>query len=805
MNKGGEIVRIARIRRCDKSEQTVKEHVEGVAKLCMQFAGKIGMPHMGKAVALKHDMGKAKQEFESYLRYSFENPDDKSLRGKVNHASAGAKYCFDNFFSTTDQYQKLTAQIISHIICSHHGGLIDVLDLSGRDCFSARVNPDSEIFYEESVNTFCSECFTAEQISKVISMAVEEVKAILPKLRKCINPLRFSVHLLIKYLFSCLIDADRFDSYKFDLNLSDIREVDVLELWHDFSEKLECCLYSLPKEKNIDKLRSEISYSCKEFAGKNGTGVYQLCVPTGGGKTLSSLRFALEHAIEYKKERIFYIIPYTTIIDQNAKDIKDILKNENEILEHHSNLIRDTEDEKYKLLTERWDSPIILTTMVQFLNTVFSGGTQNIRRMHNLANSVIIFDEIQALPVKCIHLFNGLINFLASICNSTIVLCSATQPLLSGTAKPLKLSDNPNIVTSVKENFRKFKRVKLYDKRIVGGYSTEQLADFILYQMESVNSVLAVFNTKTTAAEVFKTISQINKQLHEEEQYHIFHLSTNMCPAHRLDVLDKIKGKLGRCKVICVSTQMIEAGVNISFDCVIRALAGLDSIAQAAGRCNRHAEVDCRDVFVVNVKDENLAKLQDIKRGKECSERIFDEFKEDPERFDMDLLSPAAMNIYYQYYFNDPYVKAEMDYYLPKKNVYLFDLLDKNSIGVKAYESRNNKSKLMFHQAFMTAGDEFCVIEENTTGILVPHDDIGKDLILKINSDCDMNNLKKYLVQAQQYSVNLYQYQISKLEKLHAIYNLKNGNVIALRDNFYDENLGVVEEGRPMETLIIKV
>lgn len=240
-------------------------------------------------------------------------------------------------------------------------------------------------------------------------------------------------------------------------------------------------------------------------------------MPTGGGKTLSSLRYALEHAKKFNKDRIFYIIPFTTIIDQNAKDIKDILCRDDVILEHHSNLVVDNQQEDYKLLTERWDNPIVLTTMVQFLDTLFSGGTQGIRRMHNLANSIIILDEIQAIPIKCINMFNSAINFLSNICHATIVLCTATQPLLSTTKTPLKLSKNPNIILDMQEKFEQFKRVNLVDKRLVGGYSAVSIKDLVLNIMDQVESVLVILNTKNSAKEIFNELKKANIDLPKEE------------------------------------------------------------------------------------------------------------------------------------------------------------------------------------------------------------------------------------------------------------------------------------------------
>lgn len=791
-------------------EQSVNDHLYNVSTMSKEYGSKISIDATGELIGILHDMGKGTKKFDDYIRYSSKHPKDKSLRGLINHSTAGAKFIYDNFYNTTDPYQKFTAQLISLAICSHHGGLIDCLDLSGIDIFTNKMNTDKEIFYDEALSNFKTECLEVVQIKDLFNKSKEEIRALLSKINKIDDSAkfgRFAAGMLQKYLFSCVIDADRYDTYTFMEDKDHKQKIDKSALWNELSDKLETTLKSYPKLTRIDLLREEVSISCKNFA-KNKLGIYQLSVPTGGGKTLSSLRYALEHAKNFNKDRIFYIIPFTTIIEQNAKEIKDILGHEDMILEHHSNLIidysqdNDDEQEDYKLLTERWDSPIILTTMVQFLDTLFSGGTQGVRRMHNLANSVIIFDEIQAIPIKCINMFNSAINFLSNICNATIILCTATQPLLSTTTMPLKLSENPNIILDMHEKFEQFKRVNLVDKMLIGGYSAAALKEFVLDTMDRLDSVLVILNTKNAAKEVFNELNNANIDLPKEKQYLIFHLSTNMCPSHRMKILADMRKRLGHERVICISTQLIEAGVNISFGCVVRSLAGLDSIAQAAGRCNRHGESSsCSDVYIVNVEGENVSKLVDIKQGQECTMRVLEEFKKNPDMFDNDLLSPKAMESYYKYYFHDR--KGEMNYTLSKPNddKTIYDLLSGNIEAGNAFNSRNGcKSDLMLTQAFKTAGNNFQVIDQNTTGVIVPYGE-GKELITLINGNCSLGELKQYLKKAQQFSVNLFELDKRKLEEMGGLIGLKDNAIIALRDGFYREDVGVTFENAPMEFL----
>lgn len=788
-------------------EQSVKEHLYNVSSMSMEYGAKISIEATGELIGILHDMGKETRKFDSYIHYCSANPKDKSLRGSINHSTAGAKFIYDNFYNTTDQYQKITAQFVALAICSHHGGLIDCLDLSGMDVFNYKMNTDKEILYEEAQSNFKAECFDIEYIKDLFNKSKAEIKAIIGKINAIsISDKKdiafkfrlFSAGILQKYLFSSLIDADRYDTYTFMEGIEQQYKVDKSALWNELADVLENKLEGYPKVSKMDLLREEVSISCKNFA-KNNTGIYQLAVPTGGGKTLSSLRYAIQHAKKFSKDRILYIVPYTTIIDQNAKEIKDILGRDDIVLEHHSNIIVDNAREDYKLLTERWDSPIILTTMVQFLDTLFSGGTQSVRRMHNLANSIIIFDEIQSIPIKCINMFNSSINFLANICNATIVLCTATQPLLSTAEMPLKLSEYSDMVPNIQEKFKQFKRVNLLDSSIIGGYSTVSLGNFVLDKMEYLKSVLIILNTKNSAKELFNELKKVNEGLPKEDKYLIFHLSTSMCPAHRMDVLKDIKSKLGDQRVICISTQLIEAGVNISFECVVRSLAGLDSIAQASGRCNRHGERKCSDVYIVNVEGENVDKLVDIKEGRECTLRVLEEFKKNPMEFDNDLLSSKAMDRYYQYYFYNR--RVEMNYTLNKPNddKTIYDLLSANNNAVNNFRGRNGASpNLILKQAFKTAGDSFEVIDQRTTGVIVPYGK-GKEIITLINGECSLSELKMYLNRAQQYSVNLFDIDKRRLEDAKGIIELKNGGVLALREDFYKEDIGVTFEKQAMD------
>lgn len=777
-----------------RREQTLSEHCTNVSVLCKTYGEAIGCPHLAELCGRIHDAGKAKREFQAYLLSG-----DRHLRGKINHSSAGARYIFEKYGKSTDTYQICTAQVIALAVCSHHSSLIDCIDTSGVDRFRSRLYPDKDIGYDESITNFETECITAEELDILFHKAVEETRQILEPIlrRKDIpqeQPLYFAF--FARYLLSCIIDADRFDAYCFDAGLPTYDQDYELETtWGELAGNLEQYLTQLRKDREIDRLRAEMSETCMRAAEHPG-GIYRLCVPTGGGKTLASLRYALQHAILHDKRRIIYAIPFTTIIDQNADVVRTSLKKDRVILEHHSNLIPDPkadnltetdEGDRCSLLTERWDVPIILTTTVQFLNTLFLGKTQSVRRMHNLANSIIIFDEVQTIPIKCLDLFNAALNFLAEICGATIILCTATQPG-SNVGVPVRCSSPEYLVPDYEEMFRKFRRTAIRDACIPGGYSASALADFVLEKQRTNPGVLVVMNTKKAAKNLCTALER------RYPGYSLHYLSTALCPAHRRTKLDRLNEDLhDRKSVICVSTQLIEAGIDISFDCVIRSLAGLDSIAQAAGRCNRHGKDACRDVFIVNSSEENLSRLPEIKRGQLQTERVLREYAEEPAQFDYDLLSPKALERYYFLYYEEQ--KKKMQYPVLKGNsgyptdVTLFDLLSRNRVGVSAYENRfRHRCGYPFLQAFASCGDQFAVIDQDTVSVLVPYGR-GSEIITDLAKTSHLPATAELLREAQQFSVNLFKNEVQSLD--NGIYSIGDTGVLALVDMYYSSQYGV--------------
>lgn len=804
---------IAHRREKDGEIQSLVNHLQGVSKKTGEFTSKIGLKEQGELLGLLHDIGKASQEFEQYIKSSVGliNPDEDDyvdaagLKGKVDHSTAGAQLIYRTLAQNGNE-ARFVAQILSLCIASHHSGLIDCISPEGKDTYSKRMGKEKEKTHVDEVfGKLCDEAkehLMSRLQSKEFIQHLREKSKALKTAHDSQETLIFKYGLLVRFLYSCLIDADRLNTADFEMpGATTLRNYNNYEEWPLLINRLNKKLAAF-EPAGINKIRQKISQTCYGFSDQP-KGLYQLTVPTGGGKTLASLRFGLHHADKYKMDRIIYVLPYTTIIDQNAEEIRKILEEKDKagkyldrvVLEHHSNLLPDKETARQKVLSENWDAPVVLTTNVQVLEALFGPGTRGARRMHQLANAVIIFDEVQTLPVKCVQLFNMAVNFLVNNCGSTVVLCTATQPLLDRIepkSRALHITEQQQMVPNTGQLFADLKRVEVYDKSKVGGWSNQEIKELARQKVVKLGSVLVVVNTKASAREIYLQCKQINNV----ESYH---LSTNMCPAHRMAVLDQVKACLPDKKpVICVSTQLIEAGVDISFGSVIRFLAGLDSIVQAAGRCNRHNE-KCPafgEVYIINPADENTDTLEDIRIGKEKAERVLDEFKNSPERFGNNILSPETMEQYYQYYF---YQRAkEMNYPVSSRSGVgqednLFNLLSVNNVSVQEY-ARINRTvpAIPFRQAFMSAAKSFEVIETVARGIVVPYGE-GKEVISKLCCVQELEKQYKLIRRAQRYSVNVFPNVLKRLQD-RAVHEAQKGSgILYLDEQYYSDEFGLSE------------
>lgn len=810
---------IAHIREGDGQAQSLSNHLLETAALSEQFASKIGLGQQGKIVGLLHDVGKASNEFLRYIKSAkrmINSDEDDYLdpttnKGKIDHSSAGAQLIYE-FFKSKSSDDLLLSQLLSLVIASHHSGLIDCLDPSGKDIFTRRMNKLDE-------KTHLRECkaniFGMNDLGvwRILSdnTVLESLNQKLKSLRKE-NDSRetylFKIGLLTRFLFSCLIDADRINTADFEFPEQSVgRNLKGFENWNELTERLDSHLRGLENsslekieaEKKIDVIRQRISDYCFRFSAKP-KGLYKLSVPTGGGKTLSSLRFALKHAQIHGMDRIVYVIPYTSIIDQNAGKAIDILENRGGngvnlgdiVLEHHSNLTPEKETSRQKLLSENWDAPIVFTTMVKFLDAIYAHGTRDARRMHNLANTVIIFDEVQTLPIKCVQIFNMAVKFLVDDCGSTVVLCTATQPLLDKIEpiqRALQLDPEHEMIPDSEQLFGELKRVEFFDKRKKGGWPEDETAALVKDELEYSGSVLVVVNTKKGAWKLFQ-------QLKDQFNGVVYHLSTDMCPEHRMNVLKDVKKHLeDKHRVVCVSTQLIEAGIDIDFGSVIRYLAGLDSLAQAAGRCNRNgSKALLGRFFVINPKDENLGNLKSISIGRDIAERLLDDFRRDRGQFDDDIFGPKAIEAYYRYFFYDR--KDEMPYKIRGSSVVnrednLFNLLSTNSISLQEYQRINNSSpNIILRQSFMTASYAFNVIDSSVHGVIVPYE-AGTRIIEKLCGSPSVETEYRLLRAAQRYSIDLFDNEFQSLLRRGVIHEVQDGaGIFYIEKSYYESDHG---------------
>ncbi|UJZ87029.1 CRISPR-associated helicase Cas3' [Heyndrickxia coagulans] len=804
---------IAHIRERDQKVQTVEEHLLAAKDLAETYGEKIGVKHITGLAALLHDLGKYTHAFRNYILEAVNNPDHPPKRGSVDHSTAGGKLLFKMFHSgKTSPHKALLAEMVGNAIISHHSYLQDFISPEMELKYLNRVESKEIDEFETAKKNFFEKVMSPSSFSDYVNQAEIELKHFIMK--DASKPLAHKMMFLTKYIFSALIDADRTNTRLFEENRPEIEHTPVAKLFNQYYEKLLLTLDSFKENSSanarINRLRSGMSEQCDAFAEKP-SGIYTLSIPTGGGKTFASLRYALKHAQLYNKKRIIYVVPFTTIIEQNAEEVRKVLQDDVNILEHHSNVVEDADEndeqqdgimsaqQRLKLARDNWDAPIIFTTMVQFLNVFYAKGSRNIRRLHNMSEAVLIFDEVQKVPVPCISLFNEALNFLKTYCHSSILLCTATQPSLNYVEHQLQVSPNPEIIRDLENVLDAFKRVEIVDRATDESFNTEKLAGFIEERMTEVSSVLVILNTK-------RVVKELYNHLNSNDNTHIFHLSTSMCAAHRNQILEEVRHCLNTGKkVICVSTQLIEAGVDVSFDCVIRSLAGLDSIAQAAGRCNRHGEKETGFVYVINHEEENLSRLPEIKKGKETSKRIFIDLKNTPSIYNGNVLSIQAMEKYFKEFYTA--FDANLDYNVPSLQKNMVEMLttDPNNYSyVRAYCSNTKKKYPLFlSSSFYTAAEKFRVIDDKTTSVIVPFGK-GNDVIAELSSNATIEDLSKLMKKAQQYTINLYSQELGKLERNGGIISLFDGKILALKEGAYDHEFGLnVENDSELDFLSI--
>lgn len=689
----------------DGRQQTVSEHLNGTAELCADFAAAFGAEDQGRLAGLAHDLGKYSAAFQRRLEGSTEH---------VDHATAGAVECC-----------KLNQSSAAFAVAGHHGGLPD--------------GGGQGDHWEDK--TFCGRMKKAA-LGKLETYEAWQKEIKLPQAPQPVFSGWLEEMFFTRMLYSCLVDADFLDTETFMAGQATDRG------GGDGAEELERRLKTyisgrFHSDNELNEQRCAILNRCLEQGQTQKPGLFTLTVPTGGGKTAASLAFALRHARTYGLRRIIYVIPYTSIIEQNAEVFRDILGAEN-VLEHHSGVLYDIEDEarpenaRLARATENWDMPVVVTTAVQFFESLFASRSSQCRKLHNLAQSVIIFDEAQMLPIPYLRPCVFAIAQLVKHYGVSAVLCTATQPALDGVFREF-LPDKSAVELCPQEVFHRevFRRVTFRRERKL---SWETAANRISEQRQ----VLCIVNSRKSAQKIYSLL----------EPEGAFHLSTLMCPAHRKAVLTEIRARLKDglpCRV--VSTSLIEAGVDVDFPAVFREEAGLDSILQAAGRCNREGKRPAGESIVTIFQGETpppaLFEIP-VAAGHQALNRY-----DQPD-------SPEAIRCYFQ------------------------ELLD-----LKGPEALDQKSILTTmerdYMPFRKIAERFHLIDSETRTAYIPMGE-GEELVRRLRSGERSRALFRAL---GQYSVSIYPQHFAALDQAGDLEVLEDGSAVLTNPTLYDSAMGL--------------
>jgi CRISPR-associated endonuclease/helicase Cas3 len=692
----------------------LKDHLEGTAQLAKKFACAFGAGNWGYLAGLWHDSGKYSKEFQQQLRNSANAHIEQSSR--VDHSTYGAQIA-------TRKWTKGEGKVLAYVIAGHHAGLPEGQS-NDQSCLEKRINKSLPYTFH------CPESLFEHQ--------KPDLPFMLDKDRFC-----FELNFFIRMLFSCLTDGDFLDTEKHmdpekgalrckECNLGDLTQKLKIHI-----DQLQC----RAKPSNVNRLRAEILKECRQAALQQ-PGLFSLTVPTGGGKTLSSMAFALTHALRYGHKRIIYVIPYTSIIEQNARVFRDVF-GDDAVLEHHSNYEPQEEDSKTRLASENWDSPIVVTTNVQFFESLFACRSSRCRKLHNIAQSVIILDEVQTLPSAYLLPCLEVIRELTLHYHCSIVLCSATQPAVQYRSDfPCGLQNVKEITSDPSSLYQQLKRVSVQ-------YIGPQTDNDLIQQLNQNRQVLCVVNTRKHAKSLFEGLASHNN---------IFHLSASMYPLHRSAVLKKIKTALKDgepCRVI--STQLVEAGVDIDFPVVYRAMAGLDSIAQAAGRCNREGRLDCGQVFVF--ESEHPLPPGYFRHTAQAAEGVI-------RRFPQDMLSLEAIEDYFKEYY---WKQGEQ---LDKEQI--LDLIQQ---GAKACNF-----------PFRTITEKFKLISEENKPVIIARKPEAQELIEDARR---ADTLRGFGRKFQKYTVQINPRYWNKLMEAGAIEMVRELFPVLVWHNLYDDNIGL--------------
>ena len=605
------------------------EHLLQTARRAEFFATSFGMGDTGFVLGALHDLGKINPKFQTYLLNCYEKGKGKS----VPHSICSAALLRQLLMQINDPDLELAI-----CIHGHHGGL-------GESGLIVTENGILDRWWNQPQN---------KKLQKIMYEALSYLRLRNPKrLPKDIFQREFS----LRMLFSCLVDADFLDTEKhFAAKQASLRGnwIRPADLWPVFrSNQLQMMWQN--RWRKLNKIRRRIYNLCLK-AGNNRPGMFRLTVPTGGGKTRSAMAFALAHAINNRSHgfrRIIIAVPYTSIIDQNAKVYRDIF-GERFVLEHHSQVeINESEKQdenflKHRLASENWDYPIIVTTTVQLFESLFANKPSKCRKLHNIAKSIIILDEVQTLPIELLSPTMNVIKTLVNDYGVSVVFSTATQPAFDNTPYLNEFSDQ-NIKEIVPEPNIYFENLKRVTYKPVKEYKA---LDELALELTNIkeDQVLVIFNTRKQALELHR------KLLHNGVKG-LYHLSTLLCGAHRKKVLREIFECLNEGRPVrLISTQVVEAGVDLDFPVVYRAIGPLDRIVQAAGRCNREGRKETGQVFIFDFPD-NRTPPGPYKSGLDVSKILLK--RNNPQR----LHHPEIFTEYFQCLFRD------CKEYLDKNNI----------------------------------------------------------------------------------------------------------------------------------------
>lgn len=707
--------------------QPLEVHLRNVAEKAAEFAGVFRLADWGYTAGLWHDLGKYSEAFQHYLRNSTE-ASAETLPGRVDHATAGAQYAVEAF--------PLLGHLLAYCIAGHHSGLLDgqAVGANQRDRLAKAVQPWRHGLAELPRPA-------TPVLPGFVRTALGDRDAFIPAF-------------FTRMVFSCLVDADFLDTERFiqGAGRADARSgfPALGSLTESFFQSLEVLdRDASPTEVNC--ARRAVREACEKSA-EQAPGFFSLTVPTGGGKTLSSMAFALRHAAAHGLRRVIYVAPFTSIIEQNAAVFRRHL-GEAAVLEHHSNLDPERETESGRLASENWDAPVIVTTAVQFYEALFACKTSRARRLHRLARSVVILDEAQTLPVSLLHPCLRALRELCDHYGATVVLCTATQPEIKRRPEfAIGLAGVREIAPDPQGLYERLRRVEV---RPLGMMADAELAA----RLSAHPRALCIVNTTRHARALFVLLGA--------DEGH-FHLSARMCPAHRKQTLDAIRDRLGQPDAVCrvVSTQVVEAGVDVDFPVVYRALAGLDSIAQAAGRCNRNGLLKgLGEAYVFQT--EHRAANRYFEETANCAAQTMARHEDDP-------LALQAIARYFQLYYLDQRTRWDQ-----------YDILGQFRLdGAPG-------SSLPFDLGFATAAERFRLIDDTAQrAVIVPWGERGKELCAKLRAMPKPN--RETIREAQRFTVNVRLAEWNRaVDRKDVRLLFDDLGVLESMDAFYDENTGL--------------